>query len=156
MQRKKKRRNQGQNCIGWPTIWVCPGLRGISWDKLVTLEQGPPVRSPVKPRAEGLGQTQKERSEYTAAMGWNFPREEERGGHNWVLGLPALPRCRTPKGLPTCHGLAVDFPALVDVICFLLVGARETLAGFICILSLGCCYHSCRDAYANSLDDVNT
>lgn len=67
-----------------------------------------------------------------------------------MLGLPALPRRLAPEGFPTCHSPAVDFPAL-DVTCILLVAARETLADFICVLSLGCCHHSFRDVYANSL-----
>ena len=76
--KKKKKRNQGQNCVGWPTIRVCPGLRGISWDKLVTLEQGAPVGSPVKPRAEGLGQTQKEKEWVQSCRGMEFSKRRRK------------------------------------------------------------------------------
>lgn len=40
-----------------------------------------------------------------SCAGMEFSREEKTGGHIWVPGPPALPRCLPPAGFPTCLAL---------------------------------------------------
>lgn len=41
-----------------------------------------------------------------------FSRGEKTGGHIWVPGPRALPRCRAPGGLPSCRGPVARFLSL--------------------------------------------
>lgn len=135
LQRKKKK-IKGRTGQGDQPSWLARHKAGLlrqvglpgakTTTQLSTQAQGRGP-GPVPERTGGL-------SQFKTTTGWNFPREEKRRGHIWVLRLQALPRCLAPKGLPTCHKPAMAFPAL-DVTCVLLVGARETLADELHLIS---------------------
>lgn len=136
--RKKARAEQGR-C---PPVPACPGLRGLLG------QAGHPrarTTTQILTRAQGRGpgpapESEGGLSEYRAAAGRNFPREEKRGGTSGCWDFPRSPDAGHPRDFPPATP-CVDFPAL-EVMCIFFVGARETLGDFICILSLGCCHHS--------------
>ena len=94
---KKKSRAEVRTVTSHPGL---PRTEGTLLGKRVTLEQGLPVGSRVKPRAEGLGQTQKEKESSELLPDGIFPEKKKDKATSGCRDSQLCPDAGHPRDFP--------------------------------------------------------